>query len=792
MSNHTVAELLAWMEGKSKTYGWDALVTFDKRKANALLHQQYVERFDQGSYIPLISTTLPESSFTTHHLHGIKLSAPKLSFQKADLKSSKADLTLDMEGGTIFSRVKAPGTLERLDRLQQVLPIGGPQLTMTLPLDVTPGTVNQQAVTLDISEGEEFSANFVIGELNKKVIGSMFKVMFQALTPAQKTFSLGSMSGELNDELTPESFQLRTLAAPLADRREEVNYGDGAVLMFITFQGGRPGDIPPSPNPNDPDGFRYLLPKDEQGEIYTGTMLISSRVLFDKVIGGGLVKRLGNDTQFKAYDGVSDLAWSLRSISGSIPVPGFEYRYQTGGFAQALVELHDPKFRFLFDSDLTVDRDQGGLMLSWTRRNSSQGRVWFKDTVPPYEQSFLFNAYFSHRYKQHFDAVVDRSNGIVVFTRSPVSPFDFETSIVPGFPNEDEHLTKLHVAVKDRIHSLVDSAFASFEMPSVDTFLARNLLFPGTNAFQLTRAHVTGDLALFGHIDPVRTSAVLSPSQLLIEAGRQQQFDIVGGGAGVLSVLWSVRDTAGDTVDVGTISAKGLYTAPAASLLESGYVTVLLTAEGTLDGRPIKVSALVSVIDSTIAVNPTYQVLSPLQAIKLTAHTLDGSTPVWVGDKLEPDPLNPDHRIYTAAARDSKQAFIIETIKVSSPGGVPKAITLLIETFPSDLTLRVTESSDPDTGEVQLEVLFEKDILDPVEDGYVLTLLHGGGHLDTTTGVYTEPNSTQASFAIITVEIGQGIAGWYGFVVLPLPLKSSFIPSELFDESQALKVWHPM
>lgn len=791
MSNHTVAELLAWMEGKSKTYGWDALVTYDKRKTNALLHQQYVEKFDQDSYIPLISTTLAASGYTTYHLYGLKLSVPKLSFQKADLQTSKADLTLDMVGGTILSRLKVPGTVERIDRLQQVSPMGSPQLTMTLPLDITPGTVNQQNVTLDISKGEEFRANFVVGDFDKELIGSMFKVMFQALTPAQKTFSLGGICGELNDELTPESFQLRTLAAPLADPGEKVK-GDGAVVMFITFKGGRPGDIPPKPDPNDPKGFRYLLPKDERGEIYTGAMLLSNRVLFDKVIGGGLVKRLGNDTQFKPYDGVNDLAWSLRSISGSIPVPGFQYSYQTGGYPQTLVELHNPRFSFLFDTDLTVDRDQGGLMLSWNKRNSARGTVWFKDTVPPYEQSHLFTVYFAHQYKQHFDAVVDRSNGVVEFTRNPVSPFDFETSITVDFPNKGEHLSNLHAAVRDRVHSLVDRAFANFEIPSVDTFLARNLLFPSTHAFQLTQAHVTGDLFLFGHIDPVRTSAVISPAQLMIEAGKQQQFNIVGGGAGGLSVLWSVRDTAGETLDVGSISAKGLYTAPAASALENGSVTVLVTAEGTLDGKPIKISALVSVVDNTIAVNPSYQVLSPLQAIKLTAETLDGSPPVWVGDKLKPDPDNPHHRIYTAAARDTTQSFIIETIKVASPGGVQKAITLLIETFPSELTLRISESSDPDTGEVKLEVLADNEILDPVEYGYVLKLLHGGGHLDATTGVYKAPNSTQASFAIITVEIGQGIAGWRGFLVIPLPLNTFYVPSEPFDKDQALKAWHAM
>lgn len=228
MANYTVQELLAWMEGKSKTYGWDAIVAYDRRKTNMLLHQQYVERFNSESYIPSITVGLSSSVYTTEYLYGLKLSVPKLSFASANLSSSRADLTMDMVGGLIVSKLVAPGIPERVDSIKQVLPLGGPQLTMTLPLENTPGTVNERQVTLDISKGENFRANFVIGDLAQETLGLMFKTLFQSLTPQQKTFSLGSLSGELNDVLTPESFQIRTMVSP-----------SGIVkLMWIMATGG--------------------------------------------------------------------------------------------------------------------------------------------------------------------------------------------------------------------------------------------------------------------------------------------------------------------------------------------------------------------------------------------------------------------------------------------------------------------------------------------------------------------------------------------------------------------------
>jgi hypothetical protein len=158
------------------------------------------------------------------------------------------------------------GIPTRIDRIQELLPLGGPQLTMTLPLENTQGSVSdERLVTLDISKGEDFRANFVVSDLDQEAIGKRFKLMFAELDDDLKVFPLGRLGKESNEALTPESFELRTLKAPLIAERSDINSGDGAVMMFITLTGGKPGQIPPKPNPGDPDGFRYLIPKEVYG-----------------------------------------------------------------------------------------------------------------------------------------------------------------------------------------------------------------------------------------------------------------------------------------------------------------------------------------------------------------------------------------------------------------------------------------------------------------------------------------------------------------------------------------------
>lgn len=820
MGNYTVSELLGWMDDKSKTEGWDAIVSYDKDKANDLLHQLYVERFtSEKGYIPPITTTMPTSGYLDSELYGLRLSVPKLSFNNAsiDFTNSEADLSMDMVGGAIVSRLKVPGIPQRVDRIQELLPLGGPQLTMTLPLENTAGQVSdEQLVTLDISKGKDFRANFVIGELDQIDIGNRFKLMFQSLDEDLKVFPLGRLGKELNDALTPESFELRTLKAPSFAGREEAKPGDGCVMMFITLTGGKPGRVPSKPNPDDPNAFRYLIPKDEGGDRFNGSMLLSSRVLFDNIVRPHAIESIGNGIGFLPYNGASDLAWSLTANAGHISVPGFIYRFEINDYPKSLWDRGSLSIGFRLA--------QGDTPLTFKADNRRPALLWATET-----ERFIFDSQtiiegmpidgwgyirIETNYKVSYDVLLDKQSGVVSFQRAAEPVFSikgkdhgwaldiFDPDRYGKFDNH------LYQAYYPKLNEILDRV----PLPSIDTFLIRNLLFgnfkdPNLNqSLHLSRAFVPGDLFLAGDIDPFRTSIAIVSDNSLVEMGKALQFSIVGKVEGVPTVSWSVEDPDGIEVDVGTINPQGLYQAPVE--LKGSQLSVLVKARGTLDNQPVQALAMISVMRSTIVANPIFQVTAPLlegeedpkkKYLRLTAASIDGSAPQWKllqpenGSDLIPDPddkENPNVRLYVPGPKNSSRPFVLDTVEVKAQGGTPKVIKILVQNKHS-FSLENDKTLLPESGTVKLRVRYDDEIVEP--ELYTLELLESGGEggqLDASTGIYTAPASPLNSFAIVTVlQAGGGSLAHMGSIVLPLPLTTYSESPAVFDQLNPSASW---
>ena len=104
------------MQGKSITRGWDAVVTMNRTKVNALFEQQYIDRINKYSFIERITGSHPidTSGYAVLELSGLILSQPLLSFENASLANSRARLTFRVEAGTVNQRLKLPGAPERV------------------------------------------------------------------------------------------------------------------------------------------------------------------------------------------------------------------------------------------------------------------------------------------------------------------------------------------------------------------------------------------------------------------------------------------------------------------------------------------------------------------------------------------------------------------------------------------------------------------------------------------------------------------------------------------------------
>ncbi|MHC8305647.1 hypothetical protein [Pseudomonas sp. PB3P13] len=782
MSKMTLAQLVAHLQGKSMTFGWDALTMYDQRKANELLFELYVERFNTADgYIEPASMVANwgDGSYK-EHIFNLKLSAPRLSFQSSDPSlAARARLTMDMIGGMIISTKKNSGGAVFVSKMLKVLPVGGPQLWMDQP--VTKGTVSGLGdVVIDIKNADTFKANFVFGDLAQEDVGNRFKEYFdKEVKPEQKVFPLGRLEGDLNGELTPKSFEIRTMKSdPLAVLGDE-SYGDGMVMMFMTLKSGQ--DSTTFPNANS----TYLIPADEGGTQYTGAMMLSSRVLFDRIMRDPAIADIANGIDFEPYDGGKDLAFPLKGSAGGL-FQDYKYQYDVyrGGIKVGIFYFSVPlQLDFKTDSGgapLTVKA--GGNRIEFVlnksykamfRRRIDYFAAWDKDK----DDSALMD--FSVDYRVHFDIKLDKETGLVSFERNESSStFSLTIAGAEGMEDVISQFPSMKPGIeaffKPRIIALLDKLTS----PTLDTFLARNLLFPGQNALQLTDAFVPGDLAVFGQVDPLRTTTALSPKNSTISAGSTLQFNLTPMPD---SVLWSVKDVDGNIAQPGTISPAGVYTAPAADTFTDGSIVVMVTAKGTLNGLPVQSSALVSVMHSAIVANPMYASCETGKTLALSAQSLDPKALVWTiltpqfGSSLAVDPNDSNQRVYTAGTNmDADIPFPIDRIEIKDPSsGTVSYISLMIEKQLIAVPMVLAGSSDLPNGKAHFQLMGEEGPIVPTPGVIKVSWskLSGNGNFDEVTGVYTEPdNIVPGDFVVLSGTADIVGTKLRGQIAIPLPL----------------------
>lgn len=298
------------------------------------------------------------------------------------------------------------------------------------------------------------------------------------------------------------------------------------------------------------------------------------------------------------------------------------------------------------------------------------------------------------------------------------------------------------------------------------------MLFPGHNALQLTDARLPGDLALFGHIDPMRTSFSLSPVQPIMEVGGTQQFKAEPAISGL---TWSVRGTEPGQSNVGSIDGNGLYKAPAPGTLDEGYRTVVVNAKGKVDGKDVMASALVSVLESTIAVTPMFKTCIGGASVDLSAEALEGVEPAWTPPtrgKLSHTTGRASTYTAPEISTDLPKVYM-ESIEVKSPatGATTTAEVMVLNGVIIAIPVIVSEDSNPDSGQVRLQLLKEGVPVSPDGEGALGTVIHGGGEL-LPNGVYKQA-ANASGFAVIHYQIeGPWGGGVHGYIVLPLPLSA--------------------
>ena len=575
--------------------------------------------------------------------------------------------------------------------------------------------------------------------------------------------------------LTPTNFEIKVVKSNALSILGDEDYGNGAIMLFITLKDGKDGTSFPSNNSIS------LLPTDECGSLYTGAMLLSSRVLFDIIMRGPAVADIGHGIEFLDYTlengGGSDIAWSLKARSGGVShqfVYNYTYRYDD--------------FDCTFETNLHVnfEADEGGPAL--TIRGCGDRIEFLLDkayTVPfsrviywdwPSGEEWDYgNIKFTCKHAVSFDVTLDEYTGRVSFTRDESSS-SFDLSVTGYEYLSDLTDQTIVPLIEGYYRPKLEGILQSLTTPVLDTFILRNLLFPGHNALHLSEAFVPGDLAVFGQIDPLRTTTVLTPENSNIEAGSALQFLLTPLPD---NVTWSVRDVDGISDAVGTISANGLYIAPLQAELPEGLVTVIVTAEGHLNGQSVKSSALVSVLNTMISVNPLYISCDSGGSTELSAESISGGilewthlTPEW-GSALTEIPGKPNSRGYTAGRSDADETpFFMDRfeVKKTQNGKTSKAyIHVLILKEIVGTPMWISDESDPSSGTVQFELRGKNG---PVEPNRVIwKILSGEGFFDLETGVYTEPEFIEpGSFIVVSGTVLGELYNTHTYAAVPLPL----------------------
>jgi hypothetical protein len=631
--------LLQQLKGRTNTRGWGAIVVFNRTKANHLLAQQHIARFSTDSFLPAIRGSVQLEGPETLELSGIILSAPRLSFENASLRDSKARLYMDIVGGTVTHYSSAPGSPTRALSSFNISEQHGYHLEADIELKKVVGGINKNSeVVLDISRATNFTTNLIDLGVGPTLIGDFFKAKFEALPTELQIYSLGLLDFNADDLLAPKDFYILTQAAPQAKNLKSDSYGDGAVVLFVrTKNNFYDGTLPA-----DESEFPYLIPDDkvpgEERSMYSGSLLISRQATFYWFIVPHVKNHVGHGLNFEVkQDPEQPGDYRLVAVNGAYPVEPIDIRYDHGSEAFHFIKS-DLRFSFVQNLSLLV-RPDFRLALEWNGSSTERFHYW-DDVTGWWDEHKDVDVNFEYTLSIIFDTQLNASDNTINFVRSAASSQTVEISIDGEEALYQPLMVKARSALSEVMINMLD-IFKTIDIPEINFFGINHLLFPEHNALILKEAHLPGDLVMFGEVDPALTSFSLNPLYPTIKTGDTLQFEIVElrYRARAANITWSVRDIDGSRSQ-GVITTGGLYTAPSIGQLEDKTTRNVVTATYTdpQNGETRTASALVIVVSSAMAMTPALHAidLRAPRAVTFKVSTLSGNPVTWA-------PLAPEH-----------------------------------------------------------------------------------------------------------------------------------------------------
>lgn len=797
MAKLTLTQYLNYLGTETRTMGWGALLIYDRAKTNALLAQEYIERFDKNQYFPPFNDSEETDQNAWSDMQDFILDRPRLSFTNSNIASSRARLSMKVVGGKYVTLVKPIGTrLMDITSIALMDPLNAPSLHMDIRLEESNGgTITDEGrVLLDLSRGESYTFHLSSSEDRNRKLGLALEQEFRSWDDSRKVFELSRIVAG-DDDLQPHSFAVRTHSAARAGSAsvsQEDDQEEGAVLIGVALKGMSNGMFPI----NDKD-MPYLLPLvGPNEEPYSMNILLSNQQWIAISLGQALQRLEASRAIVLNYPTTpTGKITGVAARTGEIMPETFCYNLPT-----EFVWYRGPRAYSLYRYEvLPASIDIGGAIefkviddaihLMWQSPNTVRHvKFYVEDRKGDASKTYpaTVDTHFSVKY------------AFVILTEGPdkgklrleqVGELeDHFTMAIEDATGEFDVLNQFHRGIAAAWHSAMLETFNRFVAVitgaevTINAMHLNHLLFRSQQAAEPRTVYTPCDLTLLGTLAPDRLHFAISPLEPVIAAGGVQPFSITPSDA---QVKWSVDNLPGETGDKGAIGEDdGLYIAPPASSFEGETSRrILITAR---DGEKFS-QALVSITVSDISVYPHLQV-AQFGGARYVLVGGDGNgqeldwemAPGGKGTLRRPDPegldsdldipegqdvciyVSPDHDP-SGGQGDVEQALHLDQVVARNVSGNARTIDLLVPWSNPNAWFEVEAHPQGVKLSMWVEAIGGAEEIPP-EDAFWY-LVKGSGQLNQ--NIYTPSESSNDYAIIAAVEDYRRLT--YAYIVLPLP-----------------------
>jgi len=743
----SIDDLSEWFKVEPRTKRWDAMLAFDQSTVNTLLLQQYIERFNGASYLPPVNTTIDLGNGSVAEIRNYVFDQPRLSFENANLDAPTA--TLRMQGlGGVRLNWNVSGSNRKLESISYEYPVNGDVHESIVKLTDKSASVRDKAIIIDVAAGDGPLLKFGATLNEKKRAGEKVKSVFQIEPPLVREYVLSELKAEEGSLFKPEHILLLTQPAPDSRALNSVNYGDGAVLVFVAFEGGSVGD---KPFMGDPD-WRYLLNPGADG--HSAMMVVSQSWMITKFMRHKLQYDSWNnsngfivlkDVRFEPYKPQGSPWVQLKGLNGEPMVCQWLIwdPMITGGVPKLMLL---GRLTGQWREWLTVFSESNSIKVEWEAGAPMTGLLM----QPGWGRQLELTERLTMKCKFELYVSLNAEDGLVVLEAGN------KCGVVEGASTKLTNWIPIDELNDEMPGILVDTLSTDVRF-DINTLHLSSILLGGDKPIRLKGADIPGDLVMYGDISNERTGLVLNQLETLVGAGAT--FEFLASGAGTGAITWSLEKIDGEANDAGSITPAGLYTAPQ---ITSTYARVRLTAKR----GDYTTQALITVARELAAISPAVQLAvvgagaryfvrgGASEAWEWDTTGLKGQlvTPVpEPGDEFEPG----DMQYIPPATIDTD--FILEQIKIKVGNNITSSTIVVTKGSMVDIAANLDASAMSATltssaSGMPLDVVYTK--------------VAGAGALNG--NVVTSEATPAEPYIVIQAKVAA--LPFAGYLLLPLPL----------------------